>query len=348
MGPDPNLPETGRMERMGHATGAALLYSVSLPERLLRALTASIGGALKETTDVLIPTALKHSTFYRIFIDNLLRYALEYVGKVEGVYPTDGDENEETVVGKDYPARKTVGNVLEAISIGAIHLSPLWIFAIGSDLLKGGRAYVEELQRELVDRGLVKGDLEPGNTYQLLASLEATSDALAANVDTPPLSRSDLKNHAEELKEALNEVRQALAGSKDKLQETFDDFKSMADEAGNRLELAGVMTIRAAQQVPLKTKQLATGAEVAATMVVDQLLLYYPRTLAEIHSRGYAKVASEALAPYGRAVVANFDASNPTLTERFFTGAGHKLKDLLTGRGRFSRERPTDEGSDME
>ncbi len=323
---------------MGHATGAALLYTVSLPERLLRALTASIGGAVKESTDVLIPTALKHSTLYRIFIDNLLRYALEYIGQVEGVYHAEEEEGGDTVVGKDYPVRKTVGNVLEAISIGAIHMSPLWIFAIGSDLLKGGRAYVEELQKELADRGLAKGDMEPGNTYQLMASLEATSDALAANVDTPPLSRSDLKDHGDKMKEALKEVRDALAGSKDKLQETFDDFRNVADEAGNKLELAGVMTLKAVQQVPLKTKQVATGAEVAATMVVDQLLLYYPRTLAEIHQQGYAKVASEALAPYGRAVVANFKATNPTLTERFFKGTGRRLKDLLTGRGRFSKE----------
>ena len=239
--------------------------------------------------------------------------------------------------------RKTVGNVMEAISIAVIHLSPLWIFAIGSDLLKGGRAYVEELQKELATRGLIKGDVEPGNAYQLMASLEATSDALAANVDTPPLTRTDLKDHGDKLKEAMKEVREALASSRDKLQETFDDFKNMADETGNKLELAGVMTLRAAQQVPLKTKQLATGAEVAATMVVDQLLLYYPRTLADIHEQGYAKVASEALSPYGRAVIANFKSTNPTLTERFFKGTGHRLKDLLTGKGHFARQTTPDE-----
>lgn len=300
---------------------------------------ASLGGALKETLDVMVPTALKHSTLYRIFVDNLLRYGLEFIGSVEGVYENEEEEGDgQGVVGKDYPVRKTVGNLLEASSIAAFHLSPLWIFAVGADVLKGGKAYVMELQQELVLRGLIQGDLEPGNAYQLMASLESTTNAIAANVDTPPLSKEALNDHADELKEALKELREALGGSREKLQEAFDEFQEVAEEAGTKMELAGVMTLSALQQAQLSLKRATVGVEVGADMLVDNLLLYYPRTLKEIRERGYLQVASSAMAPYSKAVVKNLKAENPTLTERVFKGGGSRLKHFLTGEGEFGLE----------
>ncbi len=62
------------------------LYTISLPERYIRGLTALLGGMLHETTEILIPDFVKDTTTYNLFVTNLLRFAVENVGEVKGVY----------------------------------------------------------------------------------------------------------------------------------------------------------------------------------------------------------------------------------------------------------------------
>ena len=94
-------------------------YTVSIPERLIRSATAFFGGILKESTDFLVPEVLKESTTYRIFIGNLLRYGVENIGRVRGVYDEEGKMSD------DYGVKKVVGNGIEMVSIVAVSASPL-------------------------------------------------------------------------------------------------------------------------------------------------------------------------------------------------------------------------------
>ena len=70
------------------------IYALSLPERYVRGLSALVGGIFKETTDILIPGFVKDTTSYNIFVGNILRFTVENIGGVQGVYDDEGLEGE--------------------------------------------------------------------------------------------------------------------------------------------------------------------------------------------------------------------------------------------------------------
>jgi hypothetical protein len=120
------------LKRVGRALWDVSLYTLSIPERYLRGLTALTGGMLKETTDLVLPDFVRDTTSYNIFVGNLLRFAVENVGGVEGLYDEEGLEGE-------FATRKVLGNAIEGIGIATVHVSPLWIFAFFADsLMKSG------------------------------------------------------------------------------------------------------------------------------------------------------------------------------------------------------------------
>ena len=78
----------------GKALWNVSLYTLSIPERYLRGLTALTGGMLKETTDLVVPDFVQDTNSYNIFVGNLLRFAVENVGGVEGLYNEEGLDEE--------------------------------------------------------------------------------------------------------------------------------------------------------------------------------------------------------------------------------------------------------------
>ena len=62
--------------------GNFLKYTVSLPERTVRALAAGVGGVSKVFTDLALPEALRDTTTYRVLLGNMQRLVVERVGFV--------------------------------------------------------------------------------------------------------------------------------------------------------------------------------------------------------------------------------------------------------------------------
>ena len=65
-------------------------YLLSLPERVLRSATALAGGLLREIGEVTIPRTIRRSQLYQNLVEATLRFLIEQVGQVGGVYPEDG------------------------------------------------------------------------------------------------------------------------------------------------------------------------------------------------------------------------------------------------------------------
>src|SRR5262249_40224954 len=64
-------------------------FLLSLPERALRSVTALAAGLLREIGEVAIPKTIRRGQLYRNMVDATLRFLIEQVGGVEGVYPTE-------------------------------------------------------------------------------------------------------------------------------------------------------------------------------------------------------------------------------------------------------------------
>src|SRR4051812_40412047 len=84
---------------------------VTLPERLVRAAAAILGGAVHETAQVVLPRFVRQSRFYEATAKNVLRITIELVGGVQGETKAD-----EPSVGR-LAVRKGAGNVVELGSI---------------------------------------------------------------------------------------------------------------------------------------------------------------------------------------------------------------------------------------
>lgn len=303
------------------------LYTISLPERYFRGLTGILGGMLHETTEILIPNFVKDTTTYNLFVTNLLRFAVENVGEVEGVYDDEGLDG-------DYASRKLLGNAIEGIGIATVHVSPLWIFAFFADSVKGGKIYIKRLRAELIEKGYLDSEDESDSIQDLLEGIERMTASFAQNIDTPPLSKADIIDNVKEIQDSVgglfSKTGQVAGDAKDEISNLMQQFLDTASEEGQSLmELSGVMTLQATGRAKKAAAVAITAPQVAGKMLYENILEYYSDTLSDIHERGYATVASETIDPYGNAIIKQFSSDKETWTEKLFRGSGQGLKRIF-------------------
>ena len=319
------MPEP--IKRAGKALWNVSLYTLSIPERYLRGLTALTGGMLKETTDLVVPDFVQDTNSYNIFVGNLLRFAVENVGGVEGLYDEEGLDEE-------YATRKVIGNAIEGVGIATVHASPLWIFAFFADSVKGGRAYLERLSDELIEKGYMESEQTSKSLKDLLEGIERTTTSFAQNIDTPPLSKGEIVSNIGEIRESISELwnstGKALEDVTEEVGNIMQEFIDTANEEDQSfLELGGVMTLQATARAKNAAGMLVTAPQVAARMLSENILGYYKDTLLDIHEHGYARVAGDVIEPYGDAIMKQFSVDNETWTEKLFRGSANSLQRIF-------------------
>ncbi len=134
-------------------------YLLSLPERLVRSVAALGAGVVREVGEVALPSVLRRTQLYRNLVEATLRFAIERVGEVEGVY-------DEGALADRFLASRTAGNAIEALGVVAFRASPVWILAALADLAGAGRRLIPAIADALAERGLLERDRlhqrEPG------------------------------------------------------------------------------------------------------------------------------------------------------------------------------------------
>src|ERR1700693_4380965 len=86
-------------------------YLVSLPERLVRSGAALAGGMIRQLGDTTLPTAVRRTKTYQTMVDIALRFMIEQVGQVEGVYPSEGE------LANNFLMRRTAGHGIELVGL---------------------------------------------------------------------------------------------------------------------------------------------------------------------------------------------------------------------------------------
>src|SRR5262245_12306984 len=114
-------------------------YCLSLPERAIRSVTALAGGLVREIGEVTIPAAVRRSQLYQNLVEATLRFLIEQVGEVKGVYPGEKSLSE------DFLLRRGVGNGIELIGVLAFRASPVWVLAALADVSGAGRYLIREI-----------------------------------------------------------------------------------------------------------------------------------------------------------------------------------------------------------
>jgi len=127
-------------------------YLLSLPERVIRSLSALSGGLLREIGNVALPASIRRTNLYRTMVDVALRFMIEEVGQVEGVYPSEGR------LAEDFLLKRTASHGIELLGILAFHASPIWVLAALADATGGGRKLIREIAQALQEEGLLAGE----------------------------------------------------------------------------------------------------------------------------------------------------------------------------------------------
>jgi hypothetical protein len=271
--------------------GRPLWYAISLPERALRALIATVAGVIHESAQVLLPRFVRRSRLYEATAKNALRIAIEAVGRVEPQEPPE-------VSAQEIAKRKVAGNVVELGSIAAFGFSPLWLLAAASDAVHGSRVYLAAFVAELKRAGVLAEEREIGSVDELLETLENTSGRTARLIDIPPLELAELRS-------TLGEFRADTSGlpGPDELASLYRGLREeAARERGSLLEVSvgmGLAFLLSAKNV--------TNAHLA---------IPYREDWAPLRREGFARYARRVGAPYARAVGGHFDPRRPSWTER--------------------------------
>jgi hypothetical protein len=310
-------------------------YLLSFPERVLRSALGLGAGVAREVGEVALPDGIRHSQLYQNLVDATLRYLIEEVGGVEGVYEAKGS------LPDDFLVRRTAGNAVEVLGIVAFRASPVWILAALADLSGMGRYLIPEIADALKAQGLLEGETDFTSVDQLLDGLERTSSRLASTINAPPLDVAGLRTEWEALRTDARGLQPPGLPSRDTISQLWSRLKTESVRQNTSIfETSSVMAVAAARALPDGVRWLSASARVGATrtgqIVAAALLDHYRQTLGELQRVGYLSYADRLFRPYVRAAVHQFSPKRRTITAR----AIDRLAAIRAARGQRAPEKP--------
>jgi hypothetical protein len=272
-------------------------------------------GVAREVSEVAVPDSVRRSRLYQNLVDATLRYLIEQVGGVKGVYDAD------TALPDDFFARRTAGNAVEVLGIVAFRASPVWILAALADLSGFGRQLIPEIADELKAQGLLEKDVHFSGVDQILDGLERTSSRLAATVNTPPLDVAGLRKEWAALREEAGALQAASLPSLDTVSRMWAELRTeSARQERSVFQVSSAMAVSAVRSLPDGVRWFSASARAGATrtgqVVAAALLDHYRQALDEMKQIGYVAYAGRQLRPYLQACVDQFSPRRPTMTER--------------------------------
>ena len=296
-----------------------LMYGLSLPERALRSTTAVVGGAVGGSMRLLLPQAFRSSRSYSIFVQQMLDFMVRDMGGVE--LPTEEEDEQQDQEVESFVARKTVGTFVEMAGWATMHLSPVTVLAIFSDLAYGSKTYLNELSSELKAKGLIDEETTIDQVSDLLDAVSTTSGMTAEAFDMPPISVEGLKKTVAETKKALSQTSPTQLIPQSELQRLWGEMKETAKQQDvTMFSVSSTMTLYTLNKVGTVSKGALSSVTVAGNMFDRHILDHYRSGLGEIRQRGIYPTLSQYSQPYMDAVWSNFSRRRATFTEDLFSG----------------------------
>ena len=293
------------------------MYTLSLPERTLRATSAVVGGTLTESAALLVPQAFRSSKSYEVFVQQMLDLMVRDVGRVE-------DQSEERSADDDveeFVAQKAVGSFLDLAGMATLHLSPLTVLAIVSDVAYGSQSYLKEFSAELKQAGIIDEETTIDHAADLLEAIRHTSASTADALERPPLSVEGLRETIEQTRRAAQGLDPTRVIPQAEMQQLWSQMHEMAvRERVGLLDISSTMTLFAIDKVGLVGHGALSSVKVAGNMFDRHIFDHYRQGLTEIQEKGLYSTLSTASRPYISAVWTNFSSDGETITEDLVSG----------------------------
>jgi hypothetical protein len=292
-------------------------YLLSLPERAIRSLGALSGGLLRELGNVALPAAVRRTTLYRTMVEVALRFLIEEVGEVEGVYPTEAN------LSKDFILKRTASHGIELLGILAFHASPVWVLAALADATGGGRKLILEIADSLKDEGLLDRGTRFETMDQVLQGLENTSSHAATTLNMPPVNIAGLRKEWQQLKSELASIPPRQVPKLERIESVWERLQTTAREQGRSVfGMSSLLAVSTVAHVPANVLWLSRAAQSAVKttgrVLGDTILDHYVAALTEISRTGFFAYWSREFRPYLKGAAEQFHPKHKTLTERLF------------------------------
>lgn len=291
-------------------------YVLSLPERVLRSASALAGGLLNEIGEAALPASLRRTRLYRNMVEAVLRFLIEQVGEVDGVFPPG------TKLAENFLVRRTAGNGIELIGILTFRASPVWVLAALADLSGAGRSLIGEIADSLRTEGLISATAQPSTVDQILDALEETAGRAAETINTPPLNVAELRQEWAAIQSSARGLHPSRLPAIDTLERSWRDLESTAHrEHRSVFQLSALLALDAVTSLPRGVTWLGKSSLVAARVTGDavatHILEHYSETLEAIRSMGLAHWWMVQFRPYLAAAARQFSPAKVSWTQKF-------------------------------
>lgn len=296
-----------------------LLYSLSLPERALRSVSGVVGGALRESASLLVPQAFQNSKTYCVMVRQMLDFLAVDVGGAPQAHSAQAPNAADHV--KHFVARKAVGNFIDLAGWATLHLSPILLLAVISDLAYGSQAYLKELAQDLKRQGLIDRNSTIDHVDDLLDAVALAAGTTSMALNTPPVSVAGLRETIQQTRAALAGVDPARVVPQAELQRLWDEMHQLAATQGTSpLTLSAAVTLFCLNKIGTLGRGALSTVKAAGTLVDRHVLDHYRAALGEIRQRGLYASLAQSCEPYIEAVWQNFSPRKRTFTERLLCG----------------------------
>ena len=298
-----------------------LQYSLSLPERAIRSTAAVVGGIAHQSAILLVPTAFQDSKTYKTFVKQMLDMVVHDIGgtkRDECEIKTAG-EKEAQVEG--YVAKKTVSTFVDLAGMATLHVSPMTILAVVSDIAYGSNVYLKQLGAELKREGVIDPESTIDHAADLLDALGAASGKAVDRFDCPPLSLAGLRETIEETQSSVGTIDPSKIIPQAEIKRMWSSMQEMASEQDvDLIDISSAMTMHTINQVATVSKGALTTIRVTGELLDKHLFEHYWEGLNRIHDQGIWQAFASSSQPWIEAVWLNFSVNRETITEDVVSG----------------------------
>jgi len=282
---------------------------------MVRSLGALCGGLLHELGEVALPPAIRRTALYRMMIGVTLRFLIEQVGQVEGVYPL------ESGLAGNFILRRTASHGIELLGIIAFRTSPIWVLAALADLTGGGHRLIREIADALKQEGLLEREGGFQTMEQILGGLERTSEHLATTLNMPPVNVTDLRKEWDTLTESLRSIPPDHIPALKRLEATWDELRKTAEEQDRSVfALSSLLAISSLAHVPANllwlSKATTSAARRTGSVLGEAILDHYSEALRDIGETGFLNYWEREFRPYLKGAAEQFSPERLSFTQK--------------------------------
>ena len=292
---------------------------------MVRSLGALSGGLLRELGTVALPATVRRTTLYRTMVEVVLRFMIEEIGQVDGVYPGEGQLSE------NFLLKKTASHGIELLSILLFHASPVWVLAALADASGGGRKLIQEISEALKEEGLLDANVRFETMYQVLDGLEKTSAHLAATLNMPPVDVAGLRVEWDALLDELRTIPPKNIPALDRVERLWREIQESAKAQDRPVFLvSSLMALSTIAHVPANVRWLSRAARSAARrtgkVVGEALLDHYANALTDMSKEGFTEYWKREFRPYVHGAAMQFAPDHESSTEKLLRRSNRRMR----------------------